>query len=136
MCSIPFLSRDCKVLCCICGGNNLESNTRKVRTHIYWNNQNTYNPHRCLPKVLFLQLFLLFHFHVYQYGLVSRWELFLEKVFILLRSFVIRRINVSLFCRVKRTDFGVWVDHKFVVSYNVHGQVNGQCSWLAVISAI
>ena len=26
----------------ICGGNNLESNTRKLRTHIYWNNQITY----------------------------------------------------------------------------------------------
>ena len=29
LCSIPFLSRDCKVLCCICGGNNLESNLLK-----------------------------------------------------------------------------------------------------------
>ena len=44
LCSIPFLLRDCKVLCCICGGNNLESNTRKLRTHIYWNNQITYTP--------------------------------------------------------------------------------------------
>ena len=44
MCSIPFLSRDCKVLCCICGKNNLESNTRKVWMHIYWNNQNNIHP--------------------------------------------------------------------------------------------
>ena len=36
MCSIPFLLRDCNVSCCICGGNNIESNIRKVRIHIYW----------------------------------------------------------------------------------------------------
>ena len=29
---IPFLLRDYKNLCCICGGNNIESNTRKIRT--------------------------------------------------------------------------------------------------------
>ena len=39
MCSIPFLLRNCKVLCCICGGKNIESNTRKIRTHIHWNNK-------------------------------------------------------------------------------------------------
>ena len=53
LCSIPFLLRDCKVLCCICGGNNLESNTRKLRTHIYWNNQITYNPHTGNHSFLF-----------------------------------------------------------------------------------
>ena len=35
LCSIPFLLRDCKVLCCICGGNDIESNTRKIRMHIH-----------------------------------------------------------------------------------------------------
>ena len=34
MCSIPFLLRDCNVLCCICGGNNLESNLLKKPNYI------------------------------------------------------------------------------------------------------
>ena len=31
-------------MCCICGGNNLESNTREVRTHIHCSNQNNIQP--------------------------------------------------------------------------------------------
>ena len=37
LCPIPFLLCDYKKLCCICGGNNIESNTRKIptKTHLH-----------------------------------------------------------------------------------------------------
>ena len=47
-------------MCCICGGNNIESNTRKIRTRIYWNNK----IHTTSTSIIFQFIYL---FSVSQY---------------------------------------------------------------------